>query len=182
MKALLETNIPGDQVIYPWKGIKFDPKTPSEHLRHRHARADPGPGVRHRLALRVRGQGRRLAVPGLEVTQVGVAATREGAAPGPSPAWPPRKVGTMADQLLQQIVNGLLIGSVYSLVAIGLTLIWGVMNILNFAHGDFLMIGMFISFWLYTLFRHRPALLDPGLRGRSSSSWVSSSTGSSSAR
>jgi len=62
----------------------------------------------------------------------------------------------MADQLLQQIVNSLLIGSVYALVAIGLTLIWGVMNVLNFAHGDFLMIGMFIAFWCYTLFRMDP--------------------------
>ena len=62
----------------------------------------------------------------------------------------------MADQLLQQIVNSLLIGSVYALVAIGLTLIWGVMNVLNFAHGDFLMLGMFIAFWCYTLFRMDP--------------------------
>ncbi|HMK34654.1 MAG TPA: branched-chain amino acid ABC transporter permease [Desulfomonilaceae bacterium] len=55
------------------------------------------------------------------------------------------------EQLLQQLVNGLLIGLVYSLLAIGLTLIWGVMNVLNFAHGEFLMIGMFSSYWLYTL-------------------------------
>ena len=54
----------------------------------------------------------------------------------------------MTDQLVQQIVNGLLIGFIYSLIAIGLTLIWGVMNIVNFAHGDFLMLGMFTSFWL----------------------------------
>ena len=55
------------------------------------------------------------------------------------------------EQLVQQLVNGVLIGLVYSLLAIGLTLVWGVMNVLNFAHGDFLMIGMFISYWLYTL-------------------------------
>ncbi len=55
------------------------------------------------------------------------------------------------DQLVQQLVNGVLIGLVYSLLAIGLTLVWGVMNVLNFAHGDFLMIGMFISYWLYAL-------------------------------
>ena len=55
------------------------------------------------------------------------------------------------EQLLQQLVNGVLIGLVYSLLAIGLTLVWGVMNVLNFAHGDFLMIGMFLSYWLYTL-------------------------------
>jgi branched-chain amino acid transport system permease protein len=53
--------------------------------------------------------------------------------------------------LLQQLVNGVLIGLVYSLLAIGLTLIWGVMNVLNFAHGEFLMIGMFLSYWLYML-------------------------------
>jgi branched-chain amino acid transport system permease protein len=67
----------------------------------------------------------------------------------------------MADQLMQQIVNSLLIGSVYSLVAIGLTLIWGVMNIINFAHGDFLMLGMFIAFWFYTLFGLDPLLSIP---------------------
>ncbi len=55
------------------------------------------------------------------------------------------------EQLVQQLVNGLLIGLVYSLLAIGLTLIWGVMNVLNFAHGEFLMIGMFMSYWLYAL-------------------------------
>ena len=58
----------------------------------------------------------------------------------------------MPEQLLQQIVNGLLIGFMYALIAIGLTMIWGVMNIVNFAHGDFLMLGMFTSFWLYTLY------------------------------
>jgi len=67
----------------------------------------------------------------------------------------------MADQLMQQIVNSLLIGSVYSLVAIGLTLIWGVMNIINFAHGDFLMIGMFIAFWSYTVFGLDPIFSIP---------------------
>ncbi|HSB81814.1 MAG TPA: branched-chain amino acid ABC transporter permease [Candidatus Methylomirabilis sp.] len=67
----------------------------------------------------------------------------------------------MADQLMQQMVNSLLIGSVYSLVAIGLTLIWGVMNIINFAHGDFLMLSMFIAFWFYTLFGLDPILSIP---------------------
>ncbi len=67
----------------------------------------------------------------------------------------------MPEQLLQQIVNGLLIGLMYSLIAIGLTLIWGVMNIVNFAHGDFLMVGMFTSFWLYTLYGLDPILSIP---------------------
>jgi len=67
----------------------------------------------------------------------------------------------MPEQLLQQIVNGLMIGFMYSLVAIGLTLIWGVMNIVNFAHGDFLMIGMFTSFWLFTLYGIDPLFSIP---------------------
>ncbi len=67
----------------------------------------------------------------------------------------------MSEQLVQQILNGLLIGCVYSLIAIGLTLIWGVMNIVNFAHGDFLMLAMFLSFWLYTLAGLDPLLSIP---------------------
>ena len=67
----------------------------------------------------------------------------------------------MSEQLIQQLVNGLLIGCVYSLIAIGLTLIWGVMNIVNFAHGDFLMLSMFSSFWLYTLWGIDPLLSIP---------------------
>ncbi|MBF0506494.1 MAG: branched-chain amino acid ABC transporter permease [Nitrospirae bacterium] len=67
----------------------------------------------------------------------------------------------MPDQLLQQLADGLLIGLMYSLVAIGLTLIWGVMNIVNFAHGEFLMLGMFTSFWLFTLFGIDPIFSIP---------------------
>jgi branched-chain amino acid transport system permease protein len=67
----------------------------------------------------------------------------------------------MSEQLVQQIVNGLLIGCVYALIAIGLTLIWGVMNIVNFAHGDFLMLAMFVSFWLFTLVGLDPLLSVP---------------------
>ncbi len=67
----------------------------------------------------------------------------------------------MSEQLVQQVVNGVLIGCVYSLIAIGLTLIWGVMNIVNFAHGDFLMLSMFVSFWLYTLYGLDPLAAIP---------------------
>lgn len=67
----------------------------------------------------------------------------------------------MSQQLVQQLVNGLLIGCVYSLIAIGLTLIWGVMNIVNFAHGDFLMLAMYVSFWLYALLGLDPVVSIP---------------------
>jgi branched-chain amino acid transport system permease protein len=50
---------------------------------------------------------------------------------------------------LQLVISGLLIGFIFSLIAVGLTLIWGVMDILNFAHGDFLMLAMFTSFLMF---------------------------------
>jgi branched-chain amino acid transport system permease protein len=67
----------------------------------------------------------------------------------------------MSEQLVAQLMNGLLIGCMYSLIAVGLTMIWGVMNIINFAHADFLMIGMFTSFWLYTLYGVDPIFSIP---------------------
>jgi branched-chain amino acid transport system permease protein len=67
----------------------------------------------------------------------------------------------MSQQLIQQLINGLLIGCVYALIAVGLTLIWGVMNIVNFAHGDFLMLSMYVSFWSYTLWGIDPLLSIP---------------------
>lgn len=51
--------------------------------------------------------------------------------------------------LLQLIISGILIGTVYSLIAIGLSLIFGVMNLTNFAHGDFLMLSMYFSYSLF---------------------------------
>ena len=50
----------------------------------------------------------------------------------------------------QAVVNGLLIGGIYALVSIGVTLIFGVVKIVNFAQGEFVMIGMYISFFLAT--------------------------------
>lgn len=53
--------------------------------------------------------------------------------------------------VIQAIINGLLMGGVYALVAVGLTIIFGVMKMLNFAQGEFLMIGMYVIFVLVTL-------------------------------
>jgi branched-chain amino acid transport system permease protein len=60
----------------------------------------------------------------------------------------------MADPtyILQIIVTGLLVGGVYGLTALGLSIIFGVMNIVNFAQGDFMMLAMYATFFLYTLF------------------------------
>lgn len=47
----------------------------------------------------------------------------------------------------QLVVSSLLLGGVYALMSIGLTLIFGVMRVVNFAHGEFLMLGMYLAFW-----------------------------------
>ena len=49
------------------------------------------------------------------------------------------------------IINGILVGGIYGLTAVGLTLIFGVMGVANFAHGSFLMAGMYLAYWLFIL-------------------------------
>jgi branched-chain amino acid transport system permease protein len=63
--------------------------------------------------------------------------------------------------LVQVIVGGLLLGAVYALFSSGLTLVWGMMNIVNFAHGDFVMLGMYVAFMVYTLLGAGPLLGAP---------------------
>src|SRR6516164_5558112 len=58
----------------------------------------------------------------------------------------------MLATLAQAVINGLLIGGIYALVSIGVTLIFGVVKIVNFAQGEFVMIGMYISFFLANQF------------------------------
>jgi branched-chain amino acid transport system permease protein len=60
------------------------------------------------------------------------------------------------EKFFQAVVSGILSGGVYALIAVGLTLVFGVMNIVNFAHGSFLMLGMYISYWLFALFGLHP--------------------------
>ncbi len=63
--------------------------------------------------------------------------------------------------LFQVIVSGLLMGAVYALFSSGLTLIWGMMNVVNFAHGDFVMLGMYVAFFAYTLLGVGPLVSVP---------------------
>ncbi|MFC6837875.1 branched-chain amino acid ABC transporter permease [Halomarina ordinaria] len=60
--------------------------------------------------------------------------------------------------LLQLLVFGLLLGGIYALAALGLTMIFGVMDIVNFAHGSFLVLGMFSSWWVSSTFGVSPFL------------------------
>jgi branched-chain amino acid transport system permease protein len=53
--------------------------------------------------------------------------------------------------LPQLLISTVLLGGIYALIAVGLTLIFGIMRVVNFAHGEFLMLGMYLAFWSFTL-------------------------------
>lgn len=56
------------------------------------------------------------------------------------------------DTFIQQMINGLTLGSVYALIALGYTLVYGIIKLLNFAHGDIFMVGSFVSYYLILSF------------------------------
>ncbi len=60
--------------------------------------------------------------------------------------------------LLEDSINGILMGSIYGLTALGLTLIFGVLKVINFAHGSLLMVAMYAAFWAVTLTGIHPYL------------------------
>jgi len=65
------------------------------------------------------------------------------------------------EQLIQQIINGVSLGSIYALIALGYTMVYGIINLINFAHGDIYMVGAYVGFAM-TTFLHIgffPALL-----------------------
>jgi branched-chain amino acid transport system permease protein len=63
------------------------------------------------------------------------------------------------DIFVQQIINGLVLGSMYALVALGYTMVYGIISLINFAHGEVLMVGALVSWSVVT------ALADSGLPG-----------------
>lgn len=63
--------------------------------------------------------------------------------------------------LIQIAADGILTGCVYSLIAAGLTVAWGAAGIINFSHGEFIMLSLYISFWMYTLFYAEPLISMP---------------------
>jgi branched-chain amino acid transport system permease protein len=60
--------------------------------------------------------------------------------------------------MAQVIVYGMITGAFYGLAAIGLSLVFGVMRHLNIAHGSFLMIGGFVAYWFFQLFKLDPLI------------------------
>ena len=54
------------------------------------------------------------------------------------------------DTFIQQIINGLVLGSMYALVALGYTMVYGIINLINFAHGEVLMVGALTSWTVVT--------------------------------
>jgi len=63
--------------------------------------------------------------------------------------------------ILQNIINGLLLGGLYASVGLGLSVVWGVMNMINLAHGAFIMVGAYVTFWIYHIFKIDPLLTIP---------------------
>ena len=58
-------------------------------------------------------------------------------------------MGSFMQQFVQQLINGISLGSIYALVALGYTMIYGIIKLINFAHGDIYMLGVYSG---YTLF------------------------------
>ena len=54
------------------------------------------------------------------------------------------------DILAQQLINGLILGSIYALIALGYTMVYGILGLINFAHGEIVMIGAMVCINLYT--------------------------------
>lgn len=63
--------------------------------------------------------------------------------------------------IAQQTVNGLLLGGILALVALGFSIVWGILNIINLAHGAFVMIGAFVTYWMFRLLGLDPFLSIP---------------------
>lgn len=67
----------------------------------------------------------------------------------------------MLDTVIQQALNALQLGSYYSLIALGYCLVYGVLLLINFAHGDIFMVGAYIAFFAATFFMGQHALIPP---------------------
>src|SRR3954468_5971537 len=62
---------------------------------------------------------------------------------------------------LQLCVNGIMLGGVYALMSLGINLVWGVMDVVNLAHGDFIIVAGFSTFWAFTKLGLSPLVAFP---------------------
>jgi len=69
--------------------------------------------------------------------------------------------GAILEQIIQQLINGISLGSIYSLIALGYTMVYGIIKLINFAHGDIYMVGAYVGFFATTVLKLTfvPALL-----------------------
>ncbi len=58
----------------------------------------------------------------------------------------------MSEQFIQALVNGLVSGSIYALMAVGFTLVFGIMHVINLAHGELYMLGGFSTFFMVSIY------------------------------
>ena len=70
-------------------------------------------------------------------------------------------MGSLLHQFLQQLINGISLGSIYALIALGYTMIYGILKLINFAHGDIYMLGAYFGFVATTMlgFSFVPAII-----------------------
>ncbi len=64
---------------------------------------------------------------------------------------------SFSEQLVQQLINGVSLGSIYALIALGYTMVYGIIKLINFAHGDIYMVGAYIGFFATSML-HLPVL------------------------
>lgn len=141
--ALRTTDIKGGQLVMPWEGVRFDAR----------GQNTLGRGIMVQIQ-----NGEYVTVWPLELASKDLV--------WPLPAWaksqPAHAPGAL-DTLAQSVASGLLLGLILALSAAGLTLIWGVMDIVNFAHGDLLMLGMYGTFFAWSRLGLDPLVALPGV-------------------
>ncbi|MCC7495366.1 MAG: branched-chain amino acid ABC transporter permease [Fimbriimonadaceae bacterium] len=69
-----------------------------------------------------------------------------------------RRLAGAEPQEAQQLLNGLFLGSIFALIALGYTMVYGVLKLINFAHGEVFMVGAYVAFLVVTVYRQTPAL------------------------
>ncbi len=75
--------------------------------------------------------------------------------------FPPRRRAASAMIYLQVLANGVVLGGLYACIAVGFSLVWGVLNVINLLHGSFIVLGAYVAFFAYHLVGLHPFLSAP---------------------